>query len=315
MAIPHTDVGGGPTGSTTTPDLVGTTLHLVRVTPNQMRPLQRVGTHHVPFLQHPEWPNKSVLENHMRTRPHEADTHSQPMGKYVTHTVCFGAGTNSHYRGPTRGRDPSQRQAPPASQTPPHTHHSPGSPRRGPRGAALKATQPRGRGGRAHKGPAGECTTTIRPQLGVAGNHTQDPQPGQARHHNTQRPHPHRAANPSPERRGQATRHTTHLPHMHPRTHNTHHHHHHDCHQHKRHKHTKHTKPRTPPAPQTHTTQETPTPTPKRNQPPSARNGAEPTANPNNEPHKGTTGNGAPGPPPSRVKGRPNTRSTTRTDG
>ena len=55
------DVGGGPTGSTTTLHLVGTTLHLVRVTLNQMRALQRVGTHHGPFLQHPEWPNKSVL--------------------------------------------------------------------------------------------------------------------------------------------------------------------------------------------------------------------------------------------------------------
>ena len=32
----HTDVGGGPTGSTNHLDLVGTTLHLVRVTPNQM---------------------------------------------------------------------------------------------------------------------------------------------------------------------------------------------------------------------------------------------------------------------------------------
>ena len=66
-AVLHTDVGGGPTGSTTTLDLVGTTLHLVRVTPNQMRVLQRVGTHHVTFLQHPEWPNKLVLESHMRS--------------------------------------------------------------------------------------------------------------------------------------------------------------------------------------------------------------------------------------------------------
>ena len=39
MAVLQTDVGGGPTGSTTTLDLVGTTLHLVRVTPNQMRTL------------------------------------------------------------------------------------------------------------------------------------------------------------------------------------------------------------------------------------------------------------------------------------
>ena len=65
LAVLHTDVGGGPTGSTTTLDLVGTTLHLVRVIPIQMRALQRVGTHHVPLLQHPEWPNKSLLESHM----------------------------------------------------------------------------------------------------------------------------------------------------------------------------------------------------------------------------------------------------------
>ena len=67
VAVLHTDVGRGPTGSTTTLDLVGTTLHLIRVTPKQMRVLQRMGTHHVPFLQHPEWPNKSVLESHMRS--------------------------------------------------------------------------------------------------------------------------------------------------------------------------------------------------------------------------------------------------------
>ena len=67
LAILHTDVGGRSTGSTTTLDLMGTTLHLVRVTPNQMRALQRVGTHHVSFLQHPEWLNKSVLEGHMRS--------------------------------------------------------------------------------------------------------------------------------------------------------------------------------------------------------------------------------------------------------
>ena len=67
LAVLHTDEGGGPTGSTTTLDLVGTTLHLVQVIQNQMQALQRVGTHHVPFLQHPEWPNKSLLENHIRS--------------------------------------------------------------------------------------------------------------------------------------------------------------------------------------------------------------------------------------------------------
>ena len=77
LAVLHTDVGGGPTGSTTTLELVGTTLHLVRVTPNQMKALQRVGTHHVPFLQHPEWPNKSLLENHKRSAATQTG-HPQP---------------------------------------------------------------------------------------------------------------------------------------------------------------------------------------------------------------------------------------------
>ena len=77
MAVLHTDVGGGPTGSTTTLDLVGTTLRIVRVTTNQMRALQRVGTHHVPFLQHPEWPNKSVLKSHIRSAATQTG-HPQP---------------------------------------------------------------------------------------------------------------------------------------------------------------------------------------------------------------------------------------------
>ena len=78
VAFLHTDVAGGPTGSTTTVDLVGTTLHLIRVSPNEMRALQRVGTHHVPFLQHPEWPNMSVLASHMRNAATQTG-HPQPI--------------------------------------------------------------------------------------------------------------------------------------------------------------------------------------------------------------------------------------------
>ena len=77
VAVLHTDVGGRPTGSTTTPDLVGTILHLLRVGPNTMRAFQRVGTYHVPFLQHPEWPNQSVLEGHMRNAAAKTG-HQQP---------------------------------------------------------------------------------------------------------------------------------------------------------------------------------------------------------------------------------------------
>ena len=66
MAILYTDVGGGPTANTTILDQVGTTLHLVRVRPSQMRVLQRAGTHPVPFLQHQDWLNKTPLENDLR---------------------------------------------------------------------------------------------------------------------------------------------------------------------------------------------------------------------------------------------------------
>ena len=69
IAVLHSDVGGLPTGDTTTLDQVDGTLHLLRVTPKQMRVLQRAGTHHIPFLQHPNRPNKSVLENHQSRSP------------------------------------------------------------------------------------------------------------------------------------------------------------------------------------------------------------------------------------------------------
>ena len=98
LAVLHTDVGGGPTGSTTTLDLVGTTLHFVRVTPNQMQALQRVGTHHVPFPQHPEWPNKSAWRTTLAVRPPKPDIPNQQIGIYVRRTTCFGTRTNGHCR-------------------------------------------------------------------------------------------------------------------------------------------------------------------------------------------------------------------------
>ena len=148
-----------------------------------------------------------------------------------------------------------------------------------------------------------------RTQPGVAGNHThyrqpgvardhpppppadpseewrgtaprQAPQPGLARDDNTQPPHPHKAANPSPERRGRQpntppkndTRTRTHTAHATStttaatkrsatNTQITHKHEHWP-----RRKHTQHRKPATHP---------------QRNQQPSARNEEEPTANPN----------------------------------
>ena len=110
MAVPHTVVGGGPTGSTTTLDLAGTSLHLVRVTPNQMRILQRVGTHHVPFLQHPEWPNKSVLESHMRNAATQIG-HPQPTDGEVLEAYDLFSSTHKQPLplGPPRGNEAHQR--------------------------------------------------------------------------------------------------------------------------------------------------------------------------------------------------------------
>ena len=121
MAVLHTDVSGGPTGSTTTLDLVGTTLHLVRVNPNQMRALQRVGTHYVPFLQHPEWPNKSVLESHMRNMAART-RHPQPTDREVRE--AYDLFWNTHKRplpqAPPRGNQPHQRP-------PEHVEYEPGA--------------------------------------------------------------------------------------------------------------------------------------------------------------------------------------------
>ena len=110
LAVLHTDVGGGPTGSTTTLDLVGTTLDLVRVTPNQMRALQRVGTHRVFFLQHPEWPNKSVLESQMRNAAAQTG-HPQPTDGEVSE--AYGLFWSTHKkplpRAPPRGNQAHHR--------------------------------------------------------------------------------------------------------------------------------------------------------------------------------------------------------------
>ena len=117
---------------------------------------------------------------------------------------------------------------------------------------------------------------------------TQAPQPGLARDHITQPQHPCKAASPSPERRGQATKHTTDTPHTHTRTRNTRHRHHHCRHQHRRHKHTKHTKARTPPASQTHTTREAPPPTPKETNNPQSGMARNPPPTPTMNPPKET---------------------------
>ena len=78
VAVLHTNVGGGPTGSTTTLDLVNIIRQLVRVTPNQMRALQRAGTNHVPFLHHPGGaqqvsPGRSHAQRSHTNRTHTAD--------------------------------------------------------------------------------------------------------------------------------------------------------------------------------------------------------------------------------------------------
>ena len=124
LAVLHTNVGGGPTGSTSTLDLVGTTVHLVLVTPNQMLALQRVGTQHVPFLQHPEWPNESLPKSHMRSAATQT-RHLQPTDGDIRE--AYNLFWNTHKRplppGPPRGnqahhRLPEQVEYVPAATVP-----------------------------------------------------------------------------------------------------------------------------------------------------------------------------------------------------
>ena len=88
----------------------GTTLHLVRVTPNQMPALQQMGTQHVPFLQHPEWPNESLLESHMRSAASQTG-HLQPTDGEVRE--AYNLFWNTHKRplppGPPRGNQAHHR--------------------------------------------------------------------------------------------------------------------------------------------------------------------------------------------------------------
>ena len=111
VAILHNDVGGGRTGSTTALDLLGTTLHLVRVTPKQMWARQPVGTHHVRLLQHPQWPNKSIPENHMRNAATQIG-HPQPTDGEVREV--YGLFWSMH-------KQPVPRAPPPGNQA----HHRP----------------------------------------------------------------------------------------------------------------------------------------------------------------------------------------------
>ena len=122
MAVLHTDVSGGPTGSNTTLDLVGTTLHLVRVTRNQTRALERVGTHHIPFLQHPEWPSESVLESHLRNAAAQT-RHQQPTDGGVLE--AYGPFWSTHKRRLPRA-PPCRNQA--HHQLPEQVEYVPGAP-------------------------------------------------------------------------------------------------------------------------------------------------------------------------------------------
>ena len=131
--------------------------------------------------------------------------------------------------GPPRGETPEEgtrasvKDPPPPPPTQPH--RTPARARVGP-GKAPGEQRPKRRGkekeGGGHaKGAAGEHTTTNRLQPGVAGNHTRAPQPGRGRRHDTQPQHPHSAAKPRPERRGQVPKRTTNTPHTRPRAHTT----------------------------------------------------------------------------------------------
>ena len=79
-------------------------------TPNQMRALQRVGTHHVPFLQHPEWLNKSLLESHMRSVSTQTGHHQPTDGEVrEAYNLFWSTHKRPLPRGPPRGNQAHHR--------------------------------------------------------------------------------------------------------------------------------------------------------------------------------------------------------------
>ena len=95
IAILNTDVGGGPCGESTILTMVGVNIHTVRVSQAQMNAVQQAGTQHVPFLQHPEWPHKAVLEAHLRQAARAADR-PQPTTELIAHAFKLFSATHPH---------------------------------------------------------------------------------------------------------------------------------------------------------------------------------------------------------------------------
>ena len=72
-----------------------------------MRVLQQTGPHQVPFLQHPDWPNKSVLKNHLRMAATAADQ-PQPSDEEVRVAYNLFWSTHKH---PLPQSPPNRNQA------------------------------------------------------------------------------------------------------------------------------------------------------------------------------------------------------------
>ena len=140
---------------------------------------------------------------------YRAGTNGRPVQQSYTLTgsASIGPPTGKH-----QGKGPE-----PTTRTPPHPPQ-PGRPGHGTRGTPPQATRKRDRRRRAHKGSGGGTHHQQTPARGGRGT----TQPRRERGHDTQPPHPHRAAKPSPERRGQAPKRTTNTPHTRPRMHTTH---------------------------------------------------------------------------------------------
>ena len=138
-----------------------------------------------------------------------AGTNGRPVQQSYTLT---GSASIGPPKGKHQGKGPE-----PTTRTPPNPPQ-PGRPGHRTRGTPPQATWKRDRGGRARKGGGGGTHHQQTPARGGGQQHSRDGGGG----HDTQTPHPHRAANSSPESRGQAPKRTTNTPHTRPRMHTTH---------------------------------------------------------------------------------------------
>ena len=140
---------------------------------------------------------------------YRAGTNGRPVQQSYTLT---GSASIGPPKGKHQGKGPE-----PTTRTPPPPTTAGKARARHQGNTAPSDAEKRQRGEGTQRGRRGDTPATDPSQ---GGRGTTQPRP--ERGHDTQPPHPHRTAKPSPERRGQAPKRTTNTPHTRPRMHTTH---------------------------------------------------------------------------------------------